>query len=456
MSDRADCTTSSDTSPRTSSPVALTGLGEHVSPRVDDHRVAGVAGSRLCGCDDVRDVLDRPCPYEGSPVIDLAGSRHPGRREEETGRPRVDQDARELGEPQVVAVHQPPGEPADRDQGGHDRARRQDVGLPDAERVVEVDLPVDRLNPVGVDHDDTAEGARRVVAHLEHSRDDRLPVLLGLPVEEAHEGSVQGLGVRTQRRARLPEVAGGGLGKHHQVGRARDPHVTSASRPRSRSRFSTGSRPDPNCTAATRMPVTTGSPSPGHPPTAQASCPVTAGGAHSPGAGPAPARPVSRGPVRRTRRDPVRWHGARLGGVDKASLTLRRTNLPRHRRLRARRLSRPRRRGGSRPGPPGLLWTAESPAAGGPAAGLLAGLRAGLEAGPAGHAGPPTWVVALAVDMPLVTAETIRRLCRAARAPMARCSSTRRVGGSTCAPSTASTLCSRTPRRTRRACRCTG
>jgi molybdopterin-guanine dinucleotide biosynthesis protein A len=107
-------------------------------------------------------------------------------------------------------------------------------------------------------------------------------------------------------------------------------------------------------------------------------------------------------------------HGARLGGVDKASLTYGgRTFLD----IADSALADCPVRvavGAVRPGPPGLLWTAESPAAGGPAAGLLAGLRAGLEAGPAGHGGPPTWVVALAVDMPLVTAETIRRLCRAA------------------------------------------
>lgn len=49
-----------------------------------------------------------------------------------------------------------------------------------------------------------------------------------------------------------------------------------------------------------------------------------------------------------------------------------------------------------------VTFTREDPASGGPAAGLLAGLRAFLR--------PPDWVVVLAVDMPLVTARTIRRM----------------------------------------------
>lgn len=49
-----------------------------------------------------------------------------------------------------------------------------------------------------------------------------------------------------------------------------------------------------------------------------------------------------------------------------------------------------------------VTFTREDPVGGGPAAGLLAGLRA--------FPRPPDWVVALAVDMPLVTAATIRRL----------------------------------------------
>ncbi len=65
--------------------------------------------------------------------------------------------------------------------------------------------------------------------------------------------------------------------------------------------------------------------------------------------------------------------------------------------------------GEERPGPEGLIWASESPPYGGPAAGLLAGLRAGLDV--AGD--PPSWVVALAVDMPAVTGDTIGRLLEA-------------------------------------------
>jgi molybdopterin-guanine dinucleotide biosynthesis protein A len=53
-----------------------------------------------------------------------------------------------------------------------------------------------------------------------------------------------------------------------------------------------------------------------------------------------------------------------------------------------------------------VTFTREDPAGGGPAAGLLAGLRA--------FARTPDRVVVLAVDMPLVTADTVRRLTAAA------------------------------------------
>jgi molybdopterin-guanine dinucleotide biosynthesis protein A len=49
-----------------------------------------------------------------------------------------------------------------------------------------------------------------------------------------------------------------------------------------------------------------------------------------------------------------------------------------------------------------VTFTREDPAGGGPAAGLLAGLRA--------FAVRPEWVVVLAVDMPGVTAATVRRI----------------------------------------------
>lgn len=54
-----------------------------------------------------------------------------------------------------------------------------------------------------------------------------------------------------------------------------------------------------------------------------------------------------------------------------------------------------------------VTFTREDPAGGGPAAGLLAGLR--------GLVRPPTWVLALAVDLPLLTADTVRRLTTAVR-----------------------------------------
>lgn len=53
-----------------------------------------------------------------------------------------------------------------------------------------------------------------------------------------------------------------------------------------------------------------------------------------------------------------------------------------------------------------VTFTREDPHGGGPAAGLLAGLRC--------FPHPPIWLVVLAVDMPLVTSWTIRRLREAA------------------------------------------
>lgn len=54
-----------------------------------------------------------------------------------------------------------------------------------------------------------------------------------------------------------------------------------------------------------------------------------------------------------------------------------------------------------------VTFTREDPVGGGPAAGLLAGLRGLLR--------PPTWVLALAVDLPLLTGDTVRRLTTAVR-----------------------------------------
>ena len=53
-----------------------------------------------------------------------------------------------------------------------------------------------------------------------------------------------------------------------------------------------------------------------------------------------------------------------------------------------------------------VTFTREDPQGGGPAAGLLAGLRC--------FPRPPVWLVVLAVDMPLVTSWTVRRLLESA------------------------------------------
>jgi molybdopterin-guanine dinucleotide biosynthesis protein A len=64
-----------------------------------------------------------------------------------------------------------------------------------------------------------------------------------------------------------------------------------------------------------------------------------------------------------------------------------------------------------------VTFTREDPAGGGPAAGLLAGLRPLLRS-PSARA--PQLVVVLAVDMPLVSADTVRRLVDAAGDDRAR------------------------------------
>jgi molybdopterin-guanine dinucleotide biosynthesis protein A len=99
--------------------------------------------------------------------------------------------------------------------------------------------------------------------------------------------------------------------------------------------------------------------------------------------------------------------GARLGGADKASIELGgRTLLER---ALAALVDVPDvvvvGPAASTPRP--VTFTSEDPPGGGPAAGLLAGVRA--------LATTPTWVVVLAVDMPLVDAGTVRRLAAAAR-----------------------------------------
>ena len=98
--------------------------------------------------------------------------------------------------------------------------------------------------------------------------------------------------------------------------------------------------------------------------------------------------------------------GSRLGGTDKASLVRGGRPLLDHAADALAPCTVVVAVGDERPGPDHLVWTAETPRFGGPAAGLLAGVHAGRAT--LGHT--PTWVAALAVDMPLVTPGTFRRL----------------------------------------------
>jgi molybdopterin-guanine dinucleotide biosynthesis protein A len=120
----------------------------------------------------------------------------------------------------------------------------------------------------------------------------------------------------------------------------------------------------------------------------------------------APTMPTGHGPARR-------WGavvlsggtGARMGGVDKASVRVDGMRLLEHALAAVAGADEVvvvgRRVDTSRP----VLWTVEDPPRGGPAAGLLAGLDRFLR--------PPDLVAALAVDMPRAGAATFHRLLAA-------------------------------------------
>jgi molybdopterin-guanine dinucleotide biosynthesis protein A len=98
---------------------------------------------------------------------------------------------------------------------------------------------------------------------------------------------------------------------------------------------------------------------------------------------------------------------ARLGGADKASIEIGGRTLLEHALETLAGVPEVVVVGPEVPTSRPVTFTREDPAGGGPAAGLLAGIRR--------FARTPTWVVVLAVDMPLVSADTVRRLVQAAR-----------------------------------------
>jgi molybdopterin-guanine dinucleotide biosynthesis protein A len=100
--------------------------------------------------------------------------------------------------------------------------------------------------------------------------------------------------------------------------------------------------------------------------------------------------------------------GARLGGVDKASIEVGGRTLLEHALEALVDVSEVVVVGPEVPTSRPVTFTREDPPAGGPAAGLLAGIRR--------FSRTPTRVVVLAVDMPLVTPGTVRRLVAADRA----------------------------------------
>lgn len=99
--------------------------------------------------------------------------------------------------------------------------------------------------------------------------------------------------------------------------------------------------------------------------------------------------------------------GARMGGVDKATVELGGRTLLEHALTALATATEVVVVGGAVPTTRPVTYTRETPRGGGPAAGVLAGLEA--------FAGEPSLVVVLAVDMPRVTADTVHRLVGAAR-----------------------------------------
>jgi molybdopterin-guanine dinucleotide biosynthesis protein A len=98
---------------------------------------------------------------------------------------------------------------------------------------------------------------------------------------------------------------------------------------------------------------------------------------------------------------------ARLGGADKASIEIGGRTLLEHALAALADVPEVVVVGPDVPTSRPVTFTREDPPGGGPAAGLLAGIRR--------FARTPAWVVVLAVDMPLVSGDTVRRLVRAAR-----------------------------------------
>jgi molybdopterin-guanine dinucleotide biosynthesis protein A len=96
----------------------------------------------------------------------------------------------------------------------------------------------------------------------------------------------------------------------------------------------------------------------------------------------------------------------RLGGADKASIEVGGRTLLEHTLAALADVPEVVVVGAEVPTSRPVTFTREDPPGGGPAAGLLAGLRR--------FVGTPTWVVVLAVDMPLASRDTVARLVDAA------------------------------------------
>ena len=142
-------------------------------------------------------------------MVLLERASDPLRRDEERHRRRHREQTSDLGEAQVVAGHQPEPQPADLERlGGRDGTGLDPVGLPLAERVVQVQLPVGRDDARGIHGDHGVAHAPLIIRLLEQARHDDDIVIGRHRPEAPREWPDEVLGVRAERLVeRVDEVA---------------------------------------------------------------------------------------------------------------------------------------------------------------------------------------------------------------------------------------------------------
>ena len=140
--------------------IAVRGLGEDRSPRIDDHRApVGPLAPRLlpevAGADQVALVLHRPGAQQKLPVVAAGGERERGRHHQQLG-PAQREDPVQLGEAQVVTDAQADGPAL--------HVHRHDL-LP---RILHVGLTVNVAGDVNVEEVDLPVGREDIATRAHH------------------------------------------------------------------------------------------------------------------------------------------------------------------------------------------------------------------------------------------------------------------------------------------------